>query len=63
MTIADEEGKEPASRRRGRRICPICVLECRKNEWPSLEEAERVENPNYCTHDKVMMDMKSINKG
>eukprot|EP00975_Prorocentrum_lima_P035585 7480445-Prorocentrum_lima.AAC.1 len=48
MTIAEEEGKEPASRRRGRRICPMCELEYRKNEWPSLTEAERVANPNYC---------------
>eukprot|EP00975_Prorocentrum_lima_P071593 12938572-Prorocentrum_lima.AAC.1 len=63
MAIAEEEGKEPASRTRGRRICPMCELECRKNAWPSLTEAERVAHPNYCTHDKVLMGMKSMHKG
>eukprot|EP00975_Prorocentrum_lima_P020076 4224780-Prorocentrum_lima.AAC.1 len=63
MTIAEEEGKEPASRRRGTWICPVCKLECRMNEWPNLTEAERVANPNYCTHENVMLDMKSMNKG
>eukprot|EP00975_Prorocentrum_lima_P020268 4267036-Prorocentrum_lima.AAC.1 len=33
------------------------------NEWPSLTEAERIANPNYCTHEKVMMDLKAMNKG
>eukprot|EP00975_Prorocentrum_lima_P039727 8346628-Prorocentrum_lima.AAC.1 len=53
MTIAQEEGNEPASRRRGRRICPLCELECRKNEWPSLTEAEWIASPNYCTYERV----------
>eukprot|EP00975_Prorocentrum_lima_P056506 11847474-Prorocentrum_lima.AAC.1 len=33
------------------------------HEWPSLTEAERLANSNYSTHEKVMMDLKSLNKG
>eukprot|EP00975_Prorocentrum_lima_P003534 773347-Prorocentrum_lima.AAC.1 len=50
MTLADAEGKEPASRRRGRRICSMCEFKCRTNEWRQLTLAERAANPNYCTH-------------
>eukprot|EP00975_Prorocentrum_lima_P029013 6094876-Prorocentrum_lima.AAC.1 len=50
MTLAEVEVKEPASRRRGRRICPMCELRCRTNEWPQLTEAGRAANPNYCIH-------------
>eukprot|EP00975_Prorocentrum_lima_P053982 11323416-Prorocentrum_lima.AAC.1 len=53
MTLAEAEGEEPASRRRGRRICPRCELECRKHEWPQLTEAERAARPNHCTYEKV----------
>eukprot|EP00975_Prorocentrum_lima_P019359 4078123-Prorocentrum_lima.AAC.1 len=30
MTLMEDEGKAP------RRICPICELRCRKEEWPTL---------------------------
>eukprot|EP00975_Prorocentrum_lima_P047260 9882694-Prorocentrum_lima.AAC.1 len=59
----EEEGKEPMTGSRGIRICPMCELNCRKNEWPMLKEAERVEHPSYCTYEQVMKDMKSISKG
>eukprot|EP00975_Prorocentrum_lima_P045418 9510502-Prorocentrum_lima.AAC.1 len=62
MAILQEEGKEPASRTRGRRICPLCELECRKNGWPSLTEEERIASPNYCTYERVYQDLKSMNK-
>eukprot|EP00975_Prorocentrum_lima_P022458 4722773-Prorocentrum_lima.AAC.1 len=62
MTLAEAEGKEPASIRRGKRICPPRESECRNNGWPQLTEAERTANPHYCTHEQVMMDMKSMNK-
>eukprot|EP00975_Prorocentrum_lima_P010201 2174405-Prorocentrum_lima.AAC.1 len=62
MTVAEAEGTEPASRRMGKRSCPPCELDCRKNEWPQLTESERTANPNYCTHEQVAMDMKSMNR-
>eukprot|EP00975_Prorocentrum_lima_P026325 5533096-Prorocentrum_lima.AAC.1 len=34
MTLAEAEGKEPATGLRGNRICCACELECRKKEWP-----------------------------
>eukprot|EP00975_Prorocentrum_lima_P025020 5252327-Prorocentrum_lima.AAC.1 len=48
MNLAQAVGKEPATRGRGKRICPFCELECRKNEWPQLTEAERAAKPNHC---------------
>eukprot|EP00975_Prorocentrum_lima_P058286 12232476-Prorocentrum_lima.AAC.1 len=62
MTLLEEEGGEPISGSRGRRICPVCELNCRTNDWPMLKETERVENQNYCTFEHVVKDMKSINK-
>eukprot|EP00975_Prorocentrum_lima_P042927 9015177-Prorocentrum_lima.AAC.1 len=59
----EEEGMEPAARRRGRRISPMCELDCRKNEWPSITEAERRDHPHYCTYEQVHQDRKSTNKG
>eukprot|EP00975_Prorocentrum_lima_P069060 12924065-Prorocentrum_lima.AAC.1 len=56
-------GKEPATAGRGKRICPSCELEFRKNEWSQLTEAERVNNPTYCIWEQVWSDMKSMNKG
>eukprot|EP00975_Prorocentrum_lima_P031818 6680573-Prorocentrum_lima.AAC.1 len=52
MNLQQAMGKEPATRRRGRRIRPPCELECRKNGWPQLTEAERTAHPNYCTYEQ-----------
>eukprot|EP00975_Prorocentrum_lima_P017454 3687009-Prorocentrum_lima.AAC.1 len=40
MNSEQAMGKEPAARGRGKRSCPSCELECRKNEWPQLTEAK-----------------------
>eukprot|EP00975_Prorocentrum_lima_P013320 2828299-Prorocentrum_lima.AAC.1 len=33
MSLEEAEGREPASGRRGRRICTHCEVECRRVEW------------------------------
>eukprot|EP00975_Prorocentrum_lima_P028358 5959346-Prorocentrum_lima.AAC.1 len=52
MTLMEDEGTAPMTGRRGRRICPMCELRYRKEEWPKLREEEKVDNPNYCTFEQ-----------
>eukprot|EP00975_Prorocentrum_lima_P024344 5121736-Prorocentrum_lima.AAC.1 len=48
MTLMEDKGKAPMSAKRGRRMCPMCELSCRKEEWPKLQEEGRAEHPHYC---------------
>eukprot|EP00975_Prorocentrum_lima_P009878 2102582-Prorocentrum_lima.AAC.1 len=63
MTLAEAEGKVPATGKRGKRICRVCELECRKKEWSDFTDDQRASNPHYCTSGQVWRDMKSSTKG
>eukprot|EP00975_Prorocentrum_lima_P000610 120896-Prorocentrum_lima.AAC.1 len=63
MTLEEVDGKVPASEQRGRRICNQCELDCRKVEWQTFTQEQKLANPNYATGDQVWKDQKCANKG
>eukprot|EP00975_Prorocentrum_lima_P047488 9928598-Prorocentrum_lima.AAC.1 len=42
---SDEDGRICGER--GTMMCPRCELDLRWEEWPEMEEKDRIDNPNY----------------